>query len=145
MPSSDEASLADLASVVLDASPQLQSRVADFVDAVLSKAEDVLENGTPKMQSDIINKLVPHLVRQLADKAEDEDIRLMRDEVNRLKSDRIASIGGVLPDLTPDPELEGLSEVELARVQKVMSAAGFDSIPTDDGPAKVIRIGKPSA
>lgn len=85
--------LSEMAAAAVQASPALQSRVAGFVDDVLDEAFDLMLNGTPKMKADLINKLVPHLVRQLADKAEDDEVKTMRAEMNELRQGMQGSVG----------------------------------------------------
>lgn len=138
MATSKDPSLGDLAAIAIANSPALQTRVSDFVDFVLDEAEDLIANGSPKMKADMVGKLIPHLVRQLADKAEDEDIKEMRREMELVKASQRDSIGGKETDVhaTPAP----MSDIESARVNRVLDQLGYEEIPTDSGPAKIIRI-----
>lgn len=110
--------LQDMAAAAVAASPALQTRVGEFVDEILDEAMYMVQNGTPKMKADLINKLVPHLVRQLADKAEDDEVKAMRAEMNELRQGMQRGIG-VGREVRPE-EIEG-SEEEMTARAKILS------------------------
>lgn len=136
-----ETSLVDLAAKVVGDNPQLQSRVATFVSDVLDLAEDILDNGTPKMQADIVGKLVPHLVRQMAEKAEDDDIRQMREAHNELRAQMRSMMTGQVIQVT-DGDTTGadLSDVERARLDAVLAVMPKDTPPASVTPINQSRI-----
>lgn len=127
--------LTQLAAAAVATSPKLQEDLSDFVNFVLDEAYDLLENGTPKSKEAIILKLIPHLVRQMHEKTDDEEMAEMRREMEALKAHHRDSIGGNTYDSTT-PTTEPIPK----SVQRTLKAVGFDSIPTDNGQASVIKI-----
>lgn len=73
--------LASLAAEAISKDDALRRRINKFVSNVLDEAEYLMVNGNPKAKGDLISKLIPHLVKQMGEQAEDEAIAKMRAEL----------------------------------------------------------------
>lgn len=96
--------LATLTAEVVSHDDALRKRIAAFVSKVLDQAEYLLENGNPKAKGDLISKLIPHLVRQMSEQAEDESIAAMRAEMKAMFAEMRATPSAVLPP-APEPDI----------------------------------------
>lgn len=96
--------LASLAAEVLSTDNELRRRIAGFVSNVLDEAEWMLENGNQKAKSDLINKLVPALVRQMSEQAEDEALVKMRAELTDFYAE-MRGIGPTDPQPASQPDI----------------------------------------
>lgn len=113
--------LAAIAAEVISHDDQLRRRIATFVSNVLDEAEYLIVNGNPRDKTSLINKLVPTLVRQMSEQAEDESIAKMRAEMQQMFEEMRG-----LPAATPEP-------------------APQPDIPVDEAPAKKPAAKSPTA
>lgn len=102
--------LSKLAAAAVNTSPHLQQRINNLVSELLDEAEEIMESGTPKAKADLINRMIPHVVRQMNDKAEDESLVQLRKDMQALREVMrpLIGTGNVLPiiDLPSDGATE---------------------------------------
>lgn len=93
--------LTQAAGEIIAQSPVLRDRLNRLVSDLLDEAEEVVENGSPRMKADLINRMVPHLVKQMQEKQEDEEIVRLRAEMEIVKEMMRPQIGPITISPTP--------------------------------------------
>jgi hypothetical protein len=81
----------------------LQDRANKFLHTALTRAEYLMEHGSPRVQEALITKFVSAIVKESKDKNTDEELDQLRDEV-RAMNESIRSLFG--KGSTPSPPLQ---------------------------------------
>lgn len=103
--------------LLADAPAVLKTRVLKMTLTALGVAEDLLENGSPQVQMQVMRTVIPTLVKSLANQKDDSELDEMRKEFAELRREimqagsmdaTVADDGPTVDSDSPDPDLSAI-------------------------------------